>query len=129
MNILHKGSLMTIKPEGQEQEQCLGYMINFAGHGIYEPAMGKVDVTKEEADEHNILLSEAQIKGLDENCNVGQGGNFYFTHNQVRTFIGVLVSDNIAFPTKRTIEFTRNGKVFTGRIPKNDDCIFIKRIH
>jgi hypothetical protein len=73
--ILNRGSLMTYRDNGTER--CFGYLLEFAGHGIYEPTFGKLDVTSEEAKTHNELLSQAEINGLDNNCEVGMGGMFY----------------------------------------------------
>lgn len=54
--LLHKGSLITFLPKGCDKEQCLGYLMHFKGHGVYEPTFGKVDVTPQEADAHNAAL-------------------------------------------------------------------------
>ena len=45
--ILHRGSLMTCQDNGREQ--CLGYLFNFPGRGVYEPNFGKLEATAEEA--------------------------------------------------------------------------------
>ncbi len=107
---------------------CLGYLMNFEGHGIYEPSAGKVDVTKDEAEKHNQCLSAAEIKGLDENCQVGQHGTFYYTKDKgVHTFIGTVVSTEYS-KVGRTITFTRNGKIFRGRLPNDSDYFGFKRV-
>ncbi len=77
LTLLHKGSLITFQPQGGDKEQCLGYLMHFQGHGVYEPTFGKVDVTPSEADAHNAALSGAEIQGLDANCRIGMGGTFY----------------------------------------------------
>ena len=90
------GSLITIKGTNT----CLGDLMHFDGHGTYDPDHGLVPVSKEEADTHNKLLDEARLKGLDENCEVGQGSFFYFTRKapdrKVTTFVGTVVSTDVA---------------------------------
>ena len=73
--VLNRGSLLTYQDNGREC--CLGYLFEFPEHGIYEPTFGKLDVTAEEAQTHNRLLSQAGIEGLDNHCAVGMGGTFY----------------------------------------------------
>ena len=73
--VLNRGSLLTYQDNGREH--CFGYLMEFPGHGIYEPTFGKLEVTSQEAKIHNELLSQAEIKGLDHNCTVGMGGMFY----------------------------------------------------
>lgn len=124
MNIENKGSLMT----WAGTNTCLGYLMPFDGHGIFEPNHGKVDVTKEESEKHNAYFSEAEIKGLDESCQVGQCGTFYYsTAKGVRTWIGTVVC---ATPTVKgkTITFQRNGKTFKGKLRKNDDFFTFERV-
>jgi hypothetical protein len=125
ITIVNRGSLMTIAGTNT----CLGYLMNFTGHGIYEPSLGKVDVTPEEADVHNKLLSQAEIDGLDKNCQVGQYGRFYFSPSKktVQTFIGTVVSDNVIIHGQ-SISFTRNGKTFRGKKHEEDDIFTFKRI-
>jgi hypothetical protein len=47
LQILNRGSLLTYQEQGQER--CFGYLFEFRGHGIYEPAFGKLEVTSAEA--------------------------------------------------------------------------------
>ena len=42
---------------------CYGYLFDFSGKGIFSPN-GKVQVTKEEAETHNLLLAEAEWSGM-----------------------------------------------------------------
>jgi len=53
--ILNRGSLMTYQENGTVR--CLGYLMEFAGRGIYEPSFGKLEVASAEAKAHNQLLS------------------------------------------------------------------------
>lgn len=120
------GSLITYEQDGKRY--CLGYLFDFTGHGIFSPD-GKVEVTKEQADTHNRLLAEGELKGLDENCQVGMHGTFYFIGGKVQTWTGVLVSERVILsPGGRGITFYRNGKTYRGRLPKDADCFNFKRI-
>lgn len=105
---------------------CVGYLFNFQGHGTFSPD-GKVEVTQEQMDTHNRLLSEGEIKGLDECCQIGQCGTFYYVKGQVQTFVGVVVCES---PRVRgnVLTFTRKGKTFRGRLQADADCFNFKRI-
>lgn len=121
--IENKGSLMTVG------DTCLGYLIDFDGKGVFEPSYGKIDVTAEEAKKHNAELDNAMLKGMDENCMVGQYGTFYFVNSKVQTFMGTIVSDKVHIsPSKRGITFLRSGKQYRGTLQKNADCFNFKRI-
>ena len=128
--LLHKGSLITFVPEGCDQEQCLGYLMHFKGHGVYEPTFGKVDVTPQEADAHNAALSAAEIEGLDRNCGIGMGGTLYLGasggRSAVRTFIGTVVTEDVTVKGDG-VTFRRGGMTFRGR-KRDDDLLFFKRV-
>jgi hypothetical protein len=126
LKINNRGSLMTFTNENG-QEQCLGYLMNFNEHGIHEPNFGGLDVSKEEADIHNKLLDSAMLNGLDENCQIGQGGTFYFVGGKVTTWAGAVVAAS-ASTKGRSITFARNGKVYRGILQKNADCFNFNRI-
>ena len=115
--INHIGSLMTVG--NGPKATCLGYLWHAPQHGTFEPNVGRVDITKEEADAHNKALSHAEIEGLD-GCKVGQCGTFYFQNGQVRTFIGEVVSTDV-HRNGVSLTFTRNGKSFRGRLRKDAD--------
>jgi len=121
----HIGSMITIKGT----DNCLGYLMSFPGKGVYDATFGKIDITQEEADAHNKILDEAMLKGLDENCQVGQGGTFYFNeaNRNVTTFMGTVVAN--AAKNGKSITFSRNGKLYRGRTQKDADCFNFKRIH
>lgn len=111
---------------------CVGYLFNFTGNGIFSPD-GKVEVTQEQVDKHNTLLAEAEIKGLDECCEVGQHGTFYYVNGRVQTFTGVIVAEGSKVrQSGQVITFSRNvggiKKVFRGRLQKNADCFNFKRV-
>ena len=130
MKLLHKGSLITFQPEGSDKEQCLGYLMHFDGHGVYEPTFGRVDVTPQEADAHNAALSRAEIEGLDNNCRIGMGGVFYLAvsggKSIIRTFIGDVVAEDVT--TKgQGITFRRKGMTFKGH-RRDDELLFFKRV-
>src|SRR3954470_3413510 len=107
--ILHRGSLMTY--QSKDTECCLGYLLVSEEHGVFEPSFGKLEVSSEEAQAHNRLLSQAEIQGLDQNCAVGMCGRFYtgkrWGQLTVSTWIGDIVS-NRAQIKGSTITFERN---------------------
>lgn len=124
--ILNKGSLLTYK-DG-DKEFHLNYLFAFEGHGIYEPNLGMVDVTKEEAETHNKLLSDGEISGLDT-CEIGMGRNFYPSKDRktVSTWASGLVSKDVTV-NGQVITFRRKGRTFSGRLRKHDESVFFKRI-
>lgn len=126
----HLGSLITYREHGTDQ--CLGHLMEFKGHGVYEPNLGKVDVSSEHAAAHNQALDQALIDGLS-GCEVGQGGFFYFspTHGtrsgQVTTFTGLLVSEDVTV-RGQVITFRRDGKTYRGRLTKDADSFNFRRV-
>ena len=130
MTLLHKGSLITFRPQGADREQCLGYLMHFQGHGVYEPTSGRVDVTPSDAEAHNAALSRAEIDGLDGNCQVGMGGAFYLgtSGNKpiVRTFIGEVIAEDVKIQG-RGVTFRRKGMTFRGH-RRDDDLLFFSRV-
>lgn len=124
-DLLHLGSLITYKDN--EIEHCLGYLMNFEGHGIYEPTFGRLDLTPEEADAHNKALDKGMLEGLDKHCDVGMHGTFYYGNGEVRTFLGTLVSSNVHINGKG-ITFKRHDMTFRGILQKNADCFNFERI-
>jgi len=127
--IRNRGSLLTYHDTGRER--CFGYLFEFIGHGIYEPTFGKLDVDSAEARTHNQLLSQAEIKGLDENCAVGRGGTFYLKteHGQpvVATWLGEVVSRDVQV-RGQVLTFRRRVMTFRGRLRRHEDCFNFKRI-
>lgn len=131
MNVVleNLGSLVTYK-DG-EQDRCLGYLMHFTGHGVYDAALGRVEVTPEQADIHNKLLDGAMLKGLDENCRVGQGGSFYVGsiegRTAIKTFVGTVVSAQVTI-NGRSLTFRRNGNIFRGRMSNQHDLFNFRRV-
>ncbi len=127
--ILNRGSLLTYEDTGRER--CFGYLFEFASHGIYEPTFGKLDVSSEEARTHNELLSQAEIKGLDENCALGMGGIFYTRkengHPLVTTWLGEVVSRDVRV-RGQVLTFRRQAMTFRGRLRRDEDAFAFKRI-
>lgn len=122
------GGLLTYRVAGQDKDTCLGYLFDFTGHGVFDPIFGKVEVTHEEADAHNKALSEAELKGLD-NCQVGQGGTFYYVNGAVQTFVGTPVTfPSLVKVNGNTITFQRGMRIYRGRLQKDADCFNFKRI-
>lgn len=118
------GLFIVVEEDGSES--CLGYLFNFQGHGIFAPT-GKLDITPQQAETHNKMLSEGELLGLDK-CEVGQWGTLYHnsTKGVVVNFIGTVVAP--AQVKGQSITFQRNGKTFRGRLQKNADCFNFKRV-
>lgn len=122
------GSLITIKGT----DNCLGNLMDLKGRGVFDAEYGRVEVTPEQAEAHNKALEEAMLKGLDENCQVGQGGTFYLHKRpsgsyDVRTFDGTIVSSDCSVSGNR-LTFRRKGKTFRGTVRKQDDLFNFRRI-
>lgn len=125
----HKG-LLTYREDGVTYH--LNYLLSSPQHGVFEPEFGKVDVTAEEAEMHNRLLSEAERAGLDE-CALGQGRPFYVGRADdgtlvVRTWHGDLISDRVVANGMK-LTFVRNNRVFEGFVARDDaSCTSFTRI-
>jgi hypothetical protein len=127
--ILRRGSLMTYQDDGSER--CFGYLFDFHGHGIFEPTFGKLDVSAQEAETHNRLLSRAEIEGLDQNCTVGLGGMFYTRKSEGRTIVATWLGLEVSREVQvrgAVLTFTRKGMSFRGRLRREEDGFFFKRI-
>lgn len=127
--ICNRGSLLTYQQAGHEY--CFGYLFEFPGRGIYEPTFGRLEVTPVEAKIHNQLLSQAEIKGLDENCAVGLGGRFYTRQQDGRTsvvtWLGEEVSREVCIRGS-VLTFRRQAMTFRGRLRRHEDVFVFKRI-
>lgn len=125
----HKGSLITYR-DGRT-DRCLGYLFHGPAHGTYDAALGRVDVSREDADVHNQRLSEALVQGLDERCSVGMGGTFYCTRDgrvgRVTTWTGEIVSDDVDVRDS-TITFRRKCMLFRGRLSRESDAFDFRRV-
>ena len=123
------GSLVTHK-DGVE-DRCLGYLMQFPGHGVYDASLGRVKVTPEEADTHNRLLDDALLQGLDDNCQIGQHGTFYVGKHEsrtaIKTFLGTLVSTDVSV-NGHSLTFRRKGKTFRGRMSRQHDLFNFRRV-
>jgi len=129
MKLNHLGSLITVGDAGPDgKETCLGYLMDFQGKGIYSPD-GRIEITSEHAKAHNDALSKAELEGLDANCQIGQGGTFYYDahKNQVSTFMGAVVATYVRV-RGQVITFKRNSKTYRGRLQKDADCFNFRRI-
>lgn len=127
--ILNHGSLMTFQDKGKER--CFGYMFHFAGHGVFEPNFGKLDITPVDAKTHNELLSQAEIEGLDQNCAVGLGGMFYTRKDAGQTLVTTWFGQEVSREVEvngNLLTFIRKGMTFRGRLRKDEDCFSFKRI-
>ena len=122
----HKGSLITYK-DSDGTDLCLGNLMHFEGHGTYDPSLGKVDVTREDADKHNAALDTALIDGL-KTCKVGQGNFFYLGKGptRVHTFTGTTVTRAVTV-SGRSVTFTANNMTFKGRLQKDTSLFNFRR--
>jgi len=122
----NKGSLITYK-DTDGSDRCLGNLMHFEGHGTYDPSLGQVDVTKEDADKHNTALDTALIEGL-KGCKVGQGNFFYLGHSplSVRTFTGIEVTRSVTV-NGTSVTFIVFNMTFKGRTKKGYDCFNFTR--
>lgn len=121
------GSVITF----QGSTDCLGSLMHFQGHGVFDPTHGLVPVTPEEADQHNAALDLAIVKGLEENCEVGMKGTAYLTHDakgawKVRTFTGLDMAETVRI-IGRAITFTHKGMTFRGQRRKDCDLFTFRR--
>lgn len=122
----NKGSLITYK-DTDGTDRCLGNLMHFEGHGTYDPSLGQVDVTKEDADKHNAALDTALIEGL-KGCKVGQGNFFYLGHSPLRvhTFTGKEVTRSVTVKGT-SVTFTVNNMTFKGKLQKDAQCFNFTR--
>lgn len=119
------GSLITIKGTNE----CLGDLWHAEGHGTYDPNHGLVPVTKQQADIHNKCLDEARLKGMDDNCQIGQGSYAYLTPKiGVTTFLGTKIADYTLSSSQANVTFTRAGKTYRGRLCKDTDAFNFRRV-
>jgi hypothetical protein len=125
----HVGSLITYEDEGGDR--CLGYLVCFEGHGVYDPSFGRVEVTRENADIHNRLLDAAMLEGLDQNCEIGMGGSFYVGKQEgrlvIKTFLGALVSSDCT-QNGNSVTFVRAGNSYRGRMSHEHDLFNFRRV-
>lgn len=123
--------MFTYDVPGAAMSRCLGYLLTYEGR-VFDPSFGVVDVDAAAAEEHNRLLSLAEVAGLDT-ARIGEGCMFYPKQIDgkvaVVTWIGQVVSDrpSVSDTARRVISFQRNGKRFSGCSRKGEDCVFFKR--
>jgi hypothetical protein len=129
----------------------LGYLFSLEDKGIFSPD-GQVLITKEQAETHNRLLTQAEIEGLD-NCKIGQRGTLYYKGSRnysnnigsVTTWTGEIVagipnapvfvkvspkqrwSPKLGPHRITSIIFWRKGMRFSGRLQADADCFNFKR--
>lgn len=122
-----KDGIIGIEEHGHRH--TLSYVFNFSGH-TFCPATGKYNgLPKEVIDKHNSALSSAEIANLDNYCEIGQQGTFYYSEQtkSVNTWNGEVVSTDITV-FKQRIVFHRNGKSYEGTLHKEEDCFSFTRI-
>ena len=123
------GSIIIITAENQ----MLGDLMHFAGHGVYDSAYGRVPVEPDEATAHNEALSKAMIEGLDKTCDVGQGGYAYLSGGpgawRVRSFIGMDYAESVAIGVVgKVVTFSRGDRVFRGTLRAGGEAFNFRRI-
>lgn len=117
---------------------CLGYLVHFEGKGTFDAALGKVDVTKEQADAHNKLYEKAELKGL-RTCDLGLSGHLFYDEakREIHTFLGSKVETRHITVRGKVITFSivmdeekfhSAVGTFRGRLPKDSEGFFFKRI-
>lgn len=115
------GSLITIR----DANCCLGYLFKHEGE-VFDATLGLVPVNELDADTHNKLFDEIVLKGLDDQCEVGQGNYFYLRGGMITTWLGTVVNEKLRI-TNHTVEMERKGRKFVGRRPRKGDGIFMQR--
>jgi len=125
--LTNSDGLLTYNKDGKTH--CLGYIFAHQDVAFCPGTGGWKGITTEELEAHNKALSQAEIKGLDENCQIGQGGTFFYKESprSVVTWLGTVVSECISVKGI-SITFKRNGKTFRGRLQKDADCFNFKRV-
>lgn len=113
------------------ENQCLGYLLVCEGKGVFDAAVGAVQCTPEQAVTHNATLSKMYLAGLDKNCAIGQGADFYYDEvtGRVTTWPGDLVGT--AEPRRQypqSVTFTRGGMRLRGKLCKGANCVFFRRV-
>jgi len=119
------GSVITYKKDGETK--VVGHLLEFSGRGVFEPNLGKVDIDPKYVEPHNDAFDKALIAGLDERCEVGMHGSFYLIGRKVRTFTGIVVSEDVDLRGS-SVTFRRNGRTFRGRLQKDADCFNFRRV-
>ena len=67
---------------GPQDGQCAGYILNFSGHGTFDPTgkitVGDLELTQAQVDTHNNILADYELKHI-----ITQGkGVFYLTWDE-----------------------------------------------
>jgi hypothetical protein len=125
MNIFDNGLIVD---NSTSPPTCCGFIFAFEDKSL--TPNGRVDgFTQEQIRQHNDNLSKAELIGLDQNCQVGQCGTFYYSPGKgVTTWTGIVVAENGSVTVKgNSIKFTRGGKTYRGRLQKDADCFNFKR--
>lgn len=106
-----------------------GYLLELQGK-VFDADLGRVEVTPEQAKEHNRVFDEMIVDGLAK-CPIGKGNTFYHqehegTH-QVITWWGTMI-DPRARVAGQTITFQYRGMIFRGRLGREHECFNFRRI-
>lgn len=112
--------------DAEGRDACLGFLFDGGERGIFDPTLGRVEVTPEEAQTHNRLLSEALITGLDS-CEVGQCGMFYYSDGQLKTWTGEVVEGQLS-KTIAKLTLRRKGRVYEAKRQKDVESVILVRV-
>lgn len=67
---------------GPEPGRCAGYILNFTGHGSYDPTgkimLGELELTQAQVDAHNQALGQAEVQAMVKDGK----GLFYLSWDQ-----------------------------------------------
>jgi hypothetical protein len=123
------GGFLTFVQEGTRHH--LGFLFDNEAGLVFDSTFGQVPVTPEEAKVHNQLLSTAEIKGLDETCEVGQGRIFYQKRHGQGTALTTWTGEEVVVldrRPKKSATFVRKGRKFRADFSSEDETVFVKRL-
>lgn len=100
---------------------AVGYLIFDPSGRAFDPNGFVPGVTKDEGEDHNQLLDEMLLTGLDENCEIGQGNYFYvdMKSRRITTWHGTELGKGSVDERNRYLTFARKGKTFRGELTRD----------
>lgn len=119
--------LITFKQDGKNY--YLGYLLSFQNR-VFDATQGQLDLKESDIEAHNNCLSEIEIDRFKQ-LKKDEKITLYFTKKQgkptIHTFVGKEIRGNIRI-VGSILTLTNLGRMFRGRIHKNDELITLKRI-
>ena len=112
--------------------QSVGYIISHQGKS-FDPGGYLEGVTQEMAEKHNNTLSQAEILGLDKNCEVGMCGTAYLHEDEdgvgkrISTWMGALIADQYQKLGRGKLRFYRNDMELD-IIDRDEEMVTFKRV-